>query len=120
MALGQASQALGRLVYPVQVALCEMDVDEQREQWAHHGRLADGGQDVVETHSAPLEKIPGHRRLAPGDVERGEGADRVRMGVEPLQEQGGFLEAPLPEAKVREPDQRHRAPRRHAPVEVPG
>ena len=52
--LGDAAQALGGPIGVVEVALGEMDVDEQREQRADHGRLPDAGNVVVRPGGAPL------------------------------------------------------------------
>ena len=67
----------------VDVPSREVDVDEQREQRAHHGRRADRRDLVVRAFGGPLQQVPRERRVAAGQVEGGERADGVGMRSSP-------------------------------------
>jgi hypothetical protein len=97
-----------------------VDVDEEREQRPHHGRLADRGNLVIGAFGGPLKQIPRKRHLAAGEVEGGERGNDVRMLFESIQQLSGLLEATLPDTQVRQANDGGGAPRRHATVEVPG
>jgi hypothetical protein len=117
---GDQGESPGRALGLLEVALLEVDVDEQGQQRADHGGLADRGDHVVRGGGGPLEQVPGQRQLASGQVEGGQGADGVRVPVEPLQQQGGLLQAALADAQVGQADHGRGAPLRHPPVEVAG
>jgi hypothetical protein len=103
-----------------EVALLEMDVDQQGQQRADHGGLADGGDLVVRGGGGPLQQVPGQGDLAAGEVQGGQGADGVRVPVEPVQQQGRLLEPALADPQVGQADHGRGAPLRHPPVEVAG
>jgi len=97
-----------------------VDVDEEREQRPHHGRLADRGNLVIGAFCGTLEQVPRKLQLAAGEVERGERAHGVRVLVESDQQLCGLLEAALPDTQVRQADDGGGAAWRQPIIEVPG
>jgi hypothetical protein len=105
--------------FALEASHLEVDVDEEGDQRAHHGRLADRRVAIVRSLGGPLERISRERSVAPGKVEVGERADGVGVLFESIQQLGGFLDAALSDTQVREADG-GLAPRRQTPVEVVG
>jgi hypothetical protein len=97
-----------------------MGVDQQGQQRAGHGRLADRRDLVVGGGGGPLEQVTGQGRLAAGQVEGGQGAHGVRVPVEAVQQLGRLLQPALADPQVGQADHGRGAPLRHAPVEVAG
>ena len=84
----------------VDVALREVDVDEQREQRTDHRRPADLGHRIVRPCGGPFEQVAGQRGLRAGEVEASERADGVGVRFEPRQELGRLLEPALADPEV--------------------
>ena len=96
------------------------DLDQQGQQRRDRDRLADRGHLVVRAGGGPLQQVGGQRGLAPGQVQRGQRADRVRVLVEAAQQLGRVLQPALPEPQVGQPDDRGLPAGGHAAVELPG
>jgi hypothetical protein len=92
--LGDPAQALSDPLSLAKVSLLDVDVDQEREHRADHGGLADCGELVVRACSGPLEQVPRERRIAVGQMERGEGGDDVGMLLQALEKLGGLLRRP--------------------------
>ena len=117
---GEPAQSLCDPPGIVDVALVEMDVDQQGQQRAGHGRRPYRRSVVFRIRSVPLEEVAGELRLAAGQVNRGERSDGIRVLLESLQELNCLLDTALPKAQIREADEGSVAPRRDAPIEMPG
>ena len=98
MPAGHPVQAPGHAGCALEVALLEQDVDEQREERADHGHLADRRNLVVRTCRGPLEEVAGEGRLATGEVEGGERAHGVGVLPEAVQQLRRLLDAALPDS----------------------
>jgi hypothetical protein len=84
--LGDATQASGDPLRAVEIPFFEADVDQKREQRAHHGRLADRGNLILRVAlGGPLEQLSRKRRIALGEAEGGERGNNIRMLLEPIQ-----------------------------------
>jgi hypothetical protein len=110
---------LGDPIGVVEVPVFEVDVDEECEQWPHHGRLADRRDLIVVALGSPLKQVPRQRHLAAGQVKGSERANGIRMLLETLQQLRGFLETALSDTQVRQANHGGGAPCRHPAVEVP-
>ncbi len=91
----------------------EVHVDEDCEEGSRRCARAI---DLVER---PLQHVHRQRGIAASEVDGGERAGCGRVGIEPLEQLLRFLEPPLPDAEIREPNECSAAQNRAAQVPAP-